>query len=84
MDPYQRLKQGTAYPAAQLIVGLDDNRVAPWASGKIGARLQRASTSGQPVWFRTDEAMGHFTTAHGTRTRESADLFAFVEALINP
>jgi prolyl oligopeptidase len=82
MDPYQRIKPGTAYPAVLLIVGLNDNRVAPWASGKFGAHLQAASSSGQPVWFRTDADMGHFSTAQAAQARVSADRFSFGEAII--
>jgi prolyl oligopeptidase PreP (S9A serine peptidase family) len=58
MDPYQRIKDATAYPAVLLIVGLNDNRVAPWASGKFGARLAAATNGQRPIWFRTDADMG--------------------------
>jgi prolyl oligopeptidase len=81
MDPYLRIKPGTAYPPVLLIVGLNDNRVQPWASGKFGARLLAASSSGKPVWYRTDDAMGHFTTAQGTLALENADVYAFAEAM---
>ena len=82
MDPYQRLRPDTAYPPVLLIVGLNDNRVQPWESGKFGARLLAVSSSGSPVWFRTDEAMGHFNTAQGTVALEDADYYAFSEAVI--
>jgi prolyl oligopeptidase len=82
MDPYQRIRPGTAYPPVLLIVGLNDNRVQPWASGKFGARLLALSTSRKPVWYRTDDAMGHFTTAQGTLALENADYYAFSEAVI--
>lgn len=81
MDPYQRIKPGTSYPAVLLIVGINDNRVAPWNSGKFGARLLAVSVSGNPVWFRTDADMGHFTTAQAARSRELADVFTFAEAM---
>jgi prolyl oligopeptidase len=79
MDPYQRLKPGTRYPAVLLVVGINDNRVAPWNSGKFGARLLAASASGKPVWFRTDNDMGHFNTAQAALSRELADIFTFAE-----
>ena len=82
MDPYLRIKPGTAYPPVLLIVGLNDNRVQPWASGKFGALLLAGSGSGQPVWYRTDDAMGHFNTAQATLARENADYYAFSEAVI--
>lgn len=82
MDPYQRIKPGTAYPPVLLIVGLNDGRVQPWTSGKFGARLLATRSGGKPVWFRTDDAMGHFNTAQGTLARENADYYAFSEGVI--
>jgi prolyl oligopeptidase len=81
MDPYQRIRPGTAYPPVLLTVGLSDSRVQPWESGKFGARLLAASSSGKPVWFRTDETMGHFNTAQGTLALENADYYAFAETV---
>jgi prolyl oligopeptidase len=79
MDPYLRIKAGTAYPAVLLVVGVNDNRVAPWNSGKFGARLLAASSSGKPVWFRLDDDMGHFNTAQEAQSREQADVYTFAE-----
>jgi prolyl oligopeptidase len=81
MDPYQRIRPNTLYPAVLLIVGLNDNRVAPCASGKFGARLMAASNGGRPVWFRADRDMGHFNTAQAAEARELADLFSFAELM---
>jgi len=81
MDPYQHVRDGVRYPAVMLIVGLNDNRVAPWASGKFGARLLAAGGGARPVWFRTDTDMGHFSTALGAQAQESADTYAFAEAM---
>jgi prolyl oligopeptidase len=83
MDPYQRIKDATAYPPVLLIVGLNDNRVAPWASGKFGARLTAATNGHGPVWFRTDSDMGHFNTAAGAQSLELSDAFAFAEAMLH-
>jgi prolyl oligopeptidase len=80
MDPYQRIRSGTRYPPALLIVGLNDNRVVPWQSGKFGARLMSVGDS--TVWYRTDEDMGHFNTALATQARERADIYAFAEAAV--
>jgi prolyl oligopeptidase len=80
MDPYQRLRSGVAYPPVLLIVGLNDNRVVPWQSGKFGARL--ISVGDTTVWYRTDEDMGHFTTAQATKAREWADIYTFAEAVV--
>jgi prolyl oligopeptidase len=79
MDPYQRIKRGTAYPAVLLVVGVNDNRVAPWQSGKFGARLLSDGASGKPVWFRLDDDMGHFNTALAAQSREQADVYTFAE-----
>jgi prolyl oligopeptidase len=81
MDPYQRIKAGTHYPAVLLIVGINDNRVAPWNSGKFGARLLAAGNAGNTVWYRTDEDMGHFNTAQAAQSRLQADVFTFAEAM---
>jgi prolyl oligopeptidase len=83
MDPYLRIKDGAPYPAVLLIVGLNDHRVPPWASGKFGARLLGASHSQRPIWFRTDGATGHFSTAQSARALELADAFAFAEAALH-
>lgn len=82
MDPYLHVRDGVAYPAVLLMVGLNDNRVVPWESGKLAARLQLATASGKPVWLRTDTAAGHF--AGGSQlagvAAAYADVFAFLEA----
>ena len=83
MDPYQRIKDATVYPPVLLIVGLNDNRVAPWASGKFGARLAAATNGQRPIWFRTDADMGHFNTASGAQSLELSDAFAFAEAMLH-
>jgi prolyl oligopeptidase PreP (S9A serine peptidase family) len=41
-----------------------------------------ASASGRPVLFRTDEDMGHFSTAQGAQARQAADVYAFAEAAV--
>jgi prolyl oligopeptidase len=84
MDPYQRIKDGTSYPPVLLIVGLNDHRVSTWQSGKFGARLQAASSTTRPIWFRTDGDMGHFSTALGAQALEFSDTFAFAEAMLQP
>jgi prolyl oligopeptidase len=78
MDPYLRVRDGERYPPLMLVVGLADQRVAPWNSGKFGARVLAASPS-TPVWFRTDEKFGHFATSLSSRAEEMADVFAFLD-----
>jgi prolyl oligopeptidase len=79
MDPYLHIRNGVSYPAVMLIVGLNDNRVVPWNSGKFGARLAAATRSGKPVWYRTDADMGHVGTALTANAAKSADTYAFIE-----
>lgn len=79
MDAYVNLKPKLAYPAVMLDVGLNDNRVAPWNSGKYGARLRAYNTGPNPVLFRTDGDAGHFGTSLGQKAAEDADHFTFVE-----
>jgi prolyl oligopeptidase len=84
MDPYQRIKDNTPYPAVLLIVGLNDHRVSTWQSGKFAARLEAGNSAARPVWFRTDGDMGHFSTALGAQALEFSDTFAFAEAMLQP
>ncbi|HEV7714652.1 MAG TPA: prolyl oligopeptidase family serine peptidase [Steroidobacteraceae bacterium] len=79
MDAYQLIRDGVSYPPVMFMVGLNDNRVSPWESGKFGARLAAASRSGKPVWFRTDADTGHFGTTLSAQAAENADIYTFIE-----
>jgi prolyl oligopeptidase len=79
MDAYQHIRDGVSYPAVLLMVGLNDNRVVPWQSGKFGARLTAATRSGKPIRFRTDSDTGHFGTALSAQAGEAADIYTFIE-----
>lgn len=59
MSAYAHVKDGTPYPAAMLITGINDPRVAPWEPAKMTARLQAASSSGKPILLRVDYEAGH-------------------------
>ncbi len=79
MSAYHHVKDATPYPAVMLMVGFNDARVPPWASAKMAARLQAATTSGKPVLLRIDYQAGHGTGAPRTRMEEdSADRGAFL------
>lgn len=81
MDGYQKVKDGTAYPAVLLDTGINDPRVEPWMSAKMAARLQAATTSGRPVWLRVDYDAGHgIGSTRLQRNQLIADQFAFVLA----
>jgi prolyl oligopeptidase len=79
MDPYHKLKAGTAYPAVLLAHGINDTRVEPWMSGKMAARLQATTASGNPVLLRIEYDAGHgIGSTKDQRNRERADMFAFL------
>jgi len=78
MSSYHNVKPGTAYPATLVITGLNDNRVDPWMSFKMAARLQAASTSGKPVLLRVDDKAGHgMTSTTQQRNAMLADILSF-------
>jgi len=80
-SPYHRVKDGTAYPAVLLTSGENDGRVDPYESRKMAARLQAASSSGQPVLLRISMDTGHGQgTPLKTRVEEEADIYAFLMA----
>lgn len=78
-SPYQRVKDGTDYPAVLFLTGANDGRVDPMNSRKMTARLQAASHSGRLILLRTTANAGHgFGTALGEQIAEDADVFAFL------
>jgi prolyl oligopeptidase len=81
MDPYAHVKPDVAYPAILFTIGLNDNRVAPWMTCKMAARLQASSTSGRPILIRTQADAGH--GVNSTRDQsfaERADVWSFLLA----
>ena len=78
MDPYHHVRDGQRYPATIVTVGLNDQRVAPWMSAKLVARLRAARPDGAPVLLRVDDRGGHGQGA--TRAQElalTADVWSF-------
>jgi len=80
MDSYSHVVDHTAYPAALITVGVNDHRVPPWMGAEMAARLQAASSSGEPVLLRVDFEGGHHTmgVAKDDMAVQFADTFAFV------
>jgi len=78
-SPYHRVTAGVAYPAVLFMTGANDPRVDPMHSRKMTARLQTATSSGNPILLRTSSTTGH---GHGTplaeRIKEDVDEFAFL------
>jgi prolyl oligopeptidase len=59
MSAYHHVKDHTAYPAVMFVTGINDPRVAPWQMAKMTARVQAATSSGNPVLLRVDYDAGH-------------------------
>ncbi len=77
LDPYVMIKPGKVWPSVLLDVGLNDNRVVPWNSGKFGAALMAAGDT--RVVYRTDSDSGHFGTSLSQAAAEKADHYTFLE-----
>jgi prolyl oligopeptidase len=58
-SPYHHVRAGVAYPAVLLTAGDEDSRVDALHARKMAARLQAASSSGQPVLLRLELRAGH-------------------------
>ena len=65
-NPYRNVVDGTEYPSVLLTSGRDDVLCKPWHSRKLAARLQAASSSGNPVLLRVWEDMAHAVGDLGT------------------
>ncbi|QIK66261.1 S9 family peptidase [Nocardioides sp. HDW12B] len=57
-SPYHQVRDGVAYPPVLFTAGEFDPRVEAWHAKKMAARLQAATSSGQPVLLRM-ESGGH-------------------------
>lgn len=84
MSAYHHVKDGAPYPAVLVIHGLHDNRVEPWCSFKMTARLQAAtatvpSASKRSVLLRLDDDAGHgVTMTSQQKNAQWADAIAFL------
>jgi prolyl oligopeptidase len=58
-SPVANVREGVAYPAVLLSTGANDPRVDPYHSRKMAARLQAATSSGNPILLRTTDKAGH-------------------------
>jgi prolyl oligopeptidase len=58
-SPYQRVKEGTDYPAVLLTSGDADTRVPPLQARKMAAVLQHSTASPRPVMLLYDTNAGH-------------------------
>jgi len=70
-SPYHRIVDGTRYPALLMTSVDSDDRVDPMHARKFTAAIQRATTSGRPVWMRVDRNAGH---GGGDMVQKTVDL----------
>lgn len=71
LDPYLHIQTGGVYPPTLLLLGLNDERVALWMSGKFAARLHAAGAGRSLTLVRADGEDGHGVTG-ATRDQEIA------------
>lgn len=78
-SPYQRVKEGTSYPAVLLTTAAADSRVDPLHARKMAARLQRASVSANPILLRQETRAGHGAgKPRGLILDELTDVYSFL------
>ena len=77
-SPYHNVRDSTAYPAVLMTTGANDPRVDPWQSRKMVARLQAATSSGNPVLLRTSNTGHGIGAPRNTRNAQLADIYAFL------
>jgi prolyl oligopeptidase len=71
-SPYQRVVDGTPYPATLFLTAESDSRVDPLHARKMAARLQAATSSTRPILLRVESKAGH--GAGKPRSKQIEDL----------
>ncbi|MFZ0390216.1 MAG: prolyl oligopeptidase family serine peptidase, partial [Calditrichia bacterium] len=78
-SPYHHVQENTGYPAVLFMTGANDPRVDPMHSRKMTARLQQATTSGEPVLLRTSSSSGHGSgTPLSEKIAQKVDQYVFL------
>jgi prolyl oligopeptidase len=77
-SPYHNVEDGAAYPAVLLTAGEFDPRVDAYHAKKMTARLQAATSSGQPVLLRVEPGGHGLGDSLDQRVSELADVYAFL------
>lgn len=78
-DSYRLLGTTRDMPDTMLVVGLNDNRVAPWFSAKYAARALERFGDRHLVLIRTDPDAGHgIGSSRSVLADTWTDIFAFV------
>ncbi|HWL86375.1 MAG TPA: prolyl oligopeptidase family serine peptidase, partial [Polyangiaceae bacterium] len=70
MDVFYNVRAGVKYPPLMLGAGLNDERVSPWMTAKLGAQIL---ANGGQVWLRVEGDDGH---GFASTRRQRFDLFA--------
>ena len=79
IDSYTKVQDGVAYPACLITAGLNDSRCVVWQATKMAARLQAASSSGEPVLLRVEKQAGHgIGSTRQQLDEEMSDVLALV------
>ncbi len=76
-SPYHNVKDGTAYPAVLLTAGESDPIAKAYHAKKMAARLQAATSSGEPVLLRVEPG-GLGPSSLDQRVSELTDIYAFL------
>jgi len=78
-SPYHNVKDGEQYPAILITTSDGDDRVHPFHSYKLAARLEEANTSDKPILMRVETKAGHSGAAAISRSiEEDADVWSFI------
>jgi prolyl oligopeptidase len=78
-SPYHNVTDGAKYPAVLFMTGENDPRVDPMQSRKMTARLQAATSSGQPILLRTSANAGHGSgNSLSEQVEQSVDMYGFL------
>ncbi len=79
ISAYHHVRDGMPYPAVLLCASPNDPLVAPWHAAKMAARLQHATSSGNPVLLRVDFDWAESPAMpRSAREQELADVYAFI------
>ncbi len=78
-SPYQKVKEGRAYPAMLITTAASDSRVDPLHARKMAARLQSASIGAGPILLRQETRAGHGAgKPRGLILDEQTDIWSFL------
>lgn len=78
MDAYHHIKKEQEYPATLIVIGMKDQRVAPWDAAKFVARLQDLNPTSRPILLKVDFNSGHGLHDEDEKyNKEMAEIFSF-------